>query len=157
MTQTTDRLTIDNLGIKTHERYAQDQAYLDTSYIKESSQIPPLAEITTTVSTFSSQMELLFHLERRNSAWAYFSYPPKYRSQPKRFFSHRLLPTIFWDEKEEEHPKGKSFFQKILDILKKRAKKESEAAAIKNLLSTIEHLDSLLLSANTKRKQYQKG
>lgn len=52
--------TIDNLGIDTYIRYAQDQQYLEKDLIKESKLIPSQATIEVSTPSFSSEYEILF-------------------------------------------------------------------------------------------------
>lgn len=169
------KVTIDKLHIKSHERYAKDQANLDLKLISESSAIPQHSEITGTSAIYSSKLEELFELQIRNIPWAIFSPPPKYTIQSRRFFSYRLLPKISCqdddeDESEEEKEerenseKGAKSLNLIKEILEAK-KKEAEAAhtfakdkaKLLNLLESIKRLDKLLSFINSKKLQYQKG
>jgi hypothetical protein len=158
--------TIDNLDIKTHERYAQDQQIYDKSFITESTLLSPHLEIAATSTIYSSKWEELFEMGTKNIPWAAFS-PPAHQRQTNRFFSYRILPTIFvaeeTDEEEEEEQKKRED-----EILKKviRAKKgknqdpslfERDRSSILNLLETVRSLNQMLSQINSRKLQYQKG
>jgi hypothetical protein len=168
-------VTIDQLDIKIHERYAKDQEALDPKYITESTAIAAYSEIASTSSIYPSSWELLFDLQVKNIPWASFSPPLRYGVQSNRFFSSQTLPSIyFYDqtEDEEEEPeneeKQKKGGRKRLALLKKvinRYKRklqsitdfENQKTAIVNLLESISYLDKLLGQINAKKRQYQKG
>lgn len=96
-------VTIDQLDIKIHERYAKDQQQLDTKYIKESTAIAAYSEIVGTSSIYPSNWEILFELQIKNISWAAFCPPLRYTLQSNRFFSYQILPTIYLrDELDEE-------------------------------------------------------
>ncbi|HSW87194.1 MAG TPA: DUF5399 family protein [Rhabdochlamydiaceae bacterium] len=165
-------VTIDKLDIKVHERYAQDQQKLDTSYIKESASIAPHSEIIGTSSIYSSKWEELFEIQAKNISWANFSPPPGYQFQARRFFSYLIAPSIpLWEEDQEEvesdteEDKGE-MKKSLLDLLTsvKSDKKggishliEKEKTILLNLFDSIKELNTLLKHINSRKIQYQKG
>lgn len=166
-------VTIDNLDIKNHERYAQDQVTFDSKYITESASFGIVSEIAGTSVIYPSNWEILFDIQIRNLPWAYFSAPLKYNVQSNRFFSYRILPTISFDEEEEEdeeqeerenqekEEKREEFLKKISSAEKGSSQTlvdfESEKSSIINLLDTIRYLDKILCQINCRMRQYQKG
>jgi hypothetical protein len=165
----TKATTIDNFDIKIHERYAQDQIALDKTFIVEPSLISQHFEITGTSSIYASKWEELFELGIRNIPWAAFTPPPRYQKQAKRFFSYRILPTIFVDDEEQDEEEQESEEKKRgREILKKAhaAKKgasedpflfERDKTTIINLLQSVLHLNKLLTQVYARKLQYQKG
>lgn len=166
-------VTIDKLDIKVHERYAQDQQKLDSSYIKESASIAPHSEIIGTSSIFSSKWEELFEIQAKNISWANFSPPPGYQFQARRFFSYLIAPSIpLWDEDQEKRDEGdteedgEEIKESLLDLLTsvKSDKKggishliEKEKTILLNLFDSIKELNTLLKHINSRKIQYQKG
>jgi hypothetical protein len=163
-------ITIDNLGIKDHVRWAQDQALLDPVYLAESPLAAHHPEILWTTSIHSSKWEELFEWHNRNLPWAAFTTPDKYHLVSKRLFSYRLFPTIHWEEEsdesddsdQEEQEDEMSDLVKQLIQLKKfpnqpAALFEKDKSAMLNLLNVIKYLNSLLRQINTRKLQYQKG
>lgn len=167
-------VTIDKLDIKNHERYAKDQQKLDTKYITESTAIGNYSEIVGTSTIYPSNWELLFELQIRNLPWAVFAPPFRYNVQSNRFFSYRILPSIYVDDEEEgeenqdeeEHDHKKErhraeFLKKISNAQKgvkqSLASFEQEKTAITSLLEKIRYLDKILGQINSRKRQYQKG
>ena len=160
--------TIDNLDIKIHERYAQDQKILDRTFTKETSLLSSHAEIAATSVIYASKWEELFETGIRNVPWAVFSPPSFYHQKPHRFFSYRLLPSIYVEDENEEEMDEDSERKKEGELLKKalQAKKgrnqdsslfERDKTAIVSLLKTVVHLNELLTQVNSRKLQFQKG
>lgn len=176
---TTNRMTIDNLDIKAHERYALDQQKLDLRYIDEATLIHPHSEILGVSSIYSSKWEELFEIHKRNISWASFCPPPRYNLQSNRFFTYCIFPSIAVeeerdkeDEKEREdqeenseeerkRDRAASLLEKILSAKKRGAKPadlfEREKTDLIDLLESIKYLNKLLLQINGRKLQYQKG
>src|SRR6185503_616314 len=95
-------VTIDNLDIKDHIRWAQDRALLDITLVKESKEVSAHPEITGTSIIFSSQLEELFSWEKGMLPWANFSPPHNVSLFHKRLFSYRLFPHISSEENTDE-------------------------------------------------------
>lgn len=153
------RVTIDNLDIKVHERYAQDQLQLDNKYITESQAIGRQTDFAATSSIYSSQWEILFGTHLVNVSWAFFCEPPKYNAQRNRFFTHALCPIDMQDDqgekdKEDEEEEENELVQKVIQAEKF---KESDKAAILNLFESMKLLNGILAFINAKKLQYQKG
>lgn len=166
-------VTIDNLDRKYHERYAQDQELFDPVYSKESTDIPRHSEITGTSSIYSSKWEELFEIQLINISWGSFGPPPKYHVQSRRFFSYRIIPSIYVGLEEEmqeekqndpdqENPLAESDL--IQEVLKIKATKrgtshlvEKEKTAVLELLFSLKDLNTQLSQINSRKIQYQKG
>jgi hypothetical protein len=150
-------VTIDNLGMKTHERYAQDQEVLESKYITESFSIAPHSESVGTSSIYSPQWEALFDLHLCNTPWALFSAPPKYHVQRNKFFASRIVPGVNWEEGEETFP----LLDKILDAPKAENQSnlsfEKDKTAILNLFESVKRLNILLAEINAKKMGGLKG
>ena len=164
-------VTIDQLDIKDHVRWAQDQEGYDVSFVKESHIIAQHPEILGTSVIYPSKFEELFELQRRNLPWANFSPPRNFHAFSKRLFSYRLFPNIYWndkEEKEEDEEKEPSEEDSNCDLIQEviRVKKlenqiqslfEKDKSAILNLLESIKWVNQLLKQINARKLQYQKG
>lgn len=172
-------ITIDNLDIKDHVRWANDQNHLDSVYLTEAQAIAHLPEMLGTSAIYTSQWETLFEWQKRNAHWASFAPPSKYHLASKRLFSFRLFPTIYWKEEEEEgteddQPSAEEFVEKkdkespAVNLVKEVINTaaffhqpsivfEKDKTTILNLLESIKYLDGLLAQITGKTMQYQKG
>jgi hypothetical protein len=159
-------VTIDQLDIKDHVRWAQDQEGYDISFVKESHLVAPHPEILGTSVIYPSKFEELFELQKRNLPWASFSPPGNFHMFSKRFFSYRLFPNIYWEEEEEDEEKEED--DSKCDLIREviRAKKlgdqshtlfEKDKSAILALLESIKWVNELLIQINARKLQYQKG
>ncbi len=160
--------TIDNFDIKVHERYAQDQQVFDKTFILEAQLLSPSFDKVATSAIYSSKWEELFELGMKNAPWAAFSPPPAYARQPNRFFSYRILPSIYVEETDEDGEEEEEEERKENEILKKaqEVKKdknqdsflfERDKTAVINLLKAVVSLNQLLGQINARKLQYQKG
>ena len=93
------RVTIDRLELKDHVRWAQDREVYDPTFIDEAMVIAPHPEFAGLSAIYSSKMEELFDLQKRNQHWAAFAPPDNFHFFSRSFFSYRLFPS--WKEGEE--------------------------------------------------------
>ncbi len=164
--------TIDNLGIETSTRYAQDQKELDPALLRESRAVAPQAEIESVTPSFPSEVEQLFGLEKRNLTWASFLAPPKYSEQKKRLFSYHIIPSLGPEEKKEAQiTKVKNFLpqeregdkeeksnkQREWEMKREKEEEEKEKKILLTLLNSMSDLDKFLSAVNARRSQYQRG
>jgi hypothetical protein len=161
-------ITIDQLDIKDHVRWAQDQADYDVSFVQESHLVAPHPEILGTSVIYPSKFEELFELQRRNLPWASFSPPKNFHLFSRRFFSYRLFPSIYWEDEKDEEEKESSEKDSSHDLIQEviRAKLlenqtqslfEKDKSTILNLLESIRWVNQLLKQINARKLQYQKG
>ncbi|MDJ0652201.1 MAG: DUF5399 family protein [Simkaniaceae bacterium] len=167
--------TIDNLGIDTSVRWAQDQAYLDKSLIKESPFISRQTTIDVTSPSFASAFDALFQTNKRFAPWALFLAPNAYNLQKMRLFTYQSIPSLGSYEflsAQIEKMKAK------VTLSKKARKKRQEAGqgpeyswedeheekeemheskTLIALLEHLQHIDSMMIAINSRRSQYQKG
>lgn len=172
----TKPVTIDQISIKEHQRYAEDQKHLDLSFIKESPLVAPHPGITGTSAIYSSKWEELFEIQKKNLPWAQFMPPEEYFSQANRFFSYVIIPSILVDDNQEEGEKSNdeedeeiedmlerkfSVFMKIIKAKKHPDQSntlfERDKTSILNLLDELKRLNKLLAQINSRKLQYQKG
>lgn len=155
-------MTIDNLDVAVHERWAQDQEKLDPKYLS-SAETPNHFEIAGTSILYPSQWEELFEVHVKNIPWAAFTPPPHYRLQPNKFFTHRIVPSIDTGMEGKEEEEKESFYEKILRKAEERRKQKALAAvqreetALTNLFDIVQTLNVLLEQINARKTQYQKG
>ena len=145
-------ITISDIGIKAHERYAQDQKNLDTRYIHESPFIPAQSEVIGTSIIYSSKWEALFELNLINIPWAMFLPPPKYHGKRKRLFSYRVLsknPSFDPEEDQESFEEKKQLLWK--------SENETDKLPLLRLLDVIHFLNNMLKDIHCRMGQYQKG
>lgn len=169
--------TIDNLGMESSSRYAEDQKRYDASLAKEAAAIPLRTEIDVTSPAFSSEWEKIFGLDTRTILWADFHPPAKYHEQKKRLFTFQIIPSLGSEEKNEAQtekvsaliPLLEEKFEKREDKERKKAftyaweeerekeDEKKEKAILLRLLHCISNLDKHLIEVNSRRGQYQKG
>ena len=99
-------VTIDNLEMKDHLRWAKDQEVLDVAFVSESSIVAHHPEILGMSMIYTSKFDELLELQR-NQHWACFSPPKNFQLFRKGFFSHRLFPHIDWEDSGEGSDKNK--------------------------------------------------
>ena len=146
-------VTIDQLEMKDHVRWAKDQSHLDVSLIKEAELIAHHhPEILGTSVIYPSKLEELFELQKKNLHWASFEPPKNFHLFSKRFFSYRLFPNLDWEEEEEEE---KDQDQELMEEVAKAQSPDKDA--ILNLLKSVGWISRLLKQINARKLQYQKG
>lgn len=164
-------VTIDNLDIKDHVRWAQDQTDLDPFYLTETQAVAHHSETLGMSTIFSSQWASLFEWEKRNLSWASFAPPQKYHFASRRLFSFRLFPSIFWEEEQEEGHEGEeneqekerseNLREQVINVAAFADQPsilfEKDKTVILNLLESIKYLDELLAHICARKLQYQKG
>jgi hypothetical protein len=161
-------VTIDQLDIKDHVRWAQDQTAQDVVFLQESQIVALHPEILGMTTIYPSKLEELFELQKKNLPWATFSPPQQYQMFSRRFFSYRLFPNILWKEGEESEDEGNEeellqndLIQAVMGVKKLSSQSgslfEKDKAAILNLLEAIKWINKLLLQINARKLQYQKG
>lgn len=158
--------TIDNLGIETSTRYAEDQEYFDASLIRHARDIPSQTGIATTSPTFQSEVEEMFQFGKGSAPWASFLPPPNYSASRRRLFAEQLIPKLGRPEMQE------SQMERVDAIANEEKKKGGEAfpqskgkgdvvgnekQLILNLLQNVYLFDQQLIDINSRRAQYQKG
>jgi hypothetical protein len=161
--------TIDDLGIETYTRYAQDKSLLDNKIIQESQFIPFGAEMDVTLPSFSSEFDILLETNKKNASWADFFAPPFYFEQKKRLFSFQIIPSLGSDEKKEsqllrikERAKRDEEQQKerpptSWEEEREDEEKKKEKTILLKLIDRVNALERDLIDINSRRNQYQKG
>ncbi|MBY0529714.1 MAG: DUF5399 family protein [Rhabdochlamydiaceae bacterium] len=169
-------VTIDNLNIKDHVRWAKDQEWLDPTYTREVSLVSHHPEVLWNSTVVTSKWEELFEWQKRNVSWANFEAPEKYHMVSKRLFSYRLFPSIYWKEEEEgsedqeneqekredeREQEGSNLMKEVLNLEKFPNQPmplfERDKSTIISLLESIKFLNTLLAQINARKLQYQKG
>ena len=161
--------TIDDLGVDISNRYAKDQQLYDKSLIQEARRISSQTSIEPLAQAFGSEMEGLFQTSQRNQSWALFESPKNYYINSPYIFSFQILPSLGNEEnfillkqrvrekvEKEKKKKGKtrqSLFEDEIEI----KENEEESQKIIAFLDILEQLDRLIIEANSKRSQYQRG
>lgn len=160
-------VTIDNLDMKDHVRWAHDQQTYDTSLVTESAIVAPHPEILGMSLIYPSKFDELFELQNRNQHWAAFSPPSNFHLFSKRVFSYRLFRSIHWEtDEEEENPEDEN--EPTTDLIRAvgRIKKskdqpisafENDKDCVLDLLESIQWLNQLLKQIYGRKLQYQKG
>ncbi len=161
-------VTIDNLGIKDHMRWAQDQQILESAYSTEASVVAPHPEVLGMSMIYTSKFDELFDLQKRNQHFASFSPPEDFHLFRKRFFSYRLFPSIDWEDKEENMGDSDENQDPDLDLIHAitRIKAagnqasslfEKDKCAMLGMLESINWINKLIKHINARKLQYQKG
>ena len=166
----TTSVTIDQLHLKEHVRWAQDQTALDVSFVKESHLVAPHSEFLGMSIIYPSKFDELFELQKKNLPRACFDPPKNFQSFSRRFFSYRLFPNIHWEEeetkdKEDKAPQEEEPSSDLL-LLVNRLKQignqthslfEKDKSIVLQLLEEIKWINELLKQINARKLQYQKG
>lgn len=154
-----ETVTIDNLNIRTHKRWAEDQARIDPNFLEESAKVSPATEVTGTSSIFASRWASLFGIDIRHLPWAGFTPPAKFNMQAKRFFSYRIIPSLTFplDSQDEGEDEEKQRKNRLKTFLQAHKGNQSDKEILNDLLDTIFNLDDLLGTILVKKLQYQKG
>jgi hypothetical protein len=152
--------TIDNLGIDSSTRYAEDRAYYDDSFVKEA-RIPLQAQIDVTLPSYASEFDLLFETDKRYSRYATIPAPRGFYEQKRLIFSNLIIPHLGTLDKRE------TLLQKLSQMGMggnanqpynlEQEKTSFEREALISLLKKLQSLDQTLIDINSKRTQYQKG
>jgi hypothetical protein len=158
-------ITIDNLDIKDHVRWAQDQVLLDPVYLSEAQTIAHHPELLGMSAIYESQWAALFEWQKRNVPWATFAPPLKFHLASKRLFSFCLLPTIFWNDAEEEpgeeQESDSDLWRQVMNVAAFAHQPtplfEKDKSAILNLLGSIKDINGLIAHISARKLQYQKG
>ncbi|MCB1106789.1 MAG: DUF5399 family protein [Chlamydiia bacterium] len=167
--------TIDNLGLESSIRWAQDQSYLDKTFTKESPFISLSTQVDVAHPFFRSEFDTLFQTTMRFAPWASLIAPKGYNLQKMRLFTFQAIPSLGTSEFLS------SQMQKIRDKIdrskKARAERrkegkgaeyawedekeeEDELRESKSLIALLDYLqtvDTLLTQINSRRNQYSKG
>ncbi|MES2121971.1 MAG: DUF5399 family protein [Chlamydiota bacterium] len=169
------RITIDQLDIKEHIRWAVDQETYDASYVNESTQVALHPEIISSSHIYPSKLEELFELQKRNMPWASFAPPHNFFLFSKRFFSYRLFLDIHCEDKSEESSDEENneepseeeqlLHHNLMTQVKHQSKFEGQSSVhfekdkstLINLFESIEWVNGLLKQISARKLQYQKG
>lgn len=153
--------TIDNLGLDTSTRYAEDREFFDESYIRDARSVTSQISVTTTTPSHQPEFDLLFDLGKRKASWASFYPPPLYYASRRRIFSEQVIPQLgspdkqetqllrieaVGDEEKKKHP-----------LPNQKEQLEQEKQILLKLFGNIHTFDQLLIDINSRRAQYQKG
>lgn len=154
--------TIDNLGVETSTRYAEDRQGFDESFIKEARLIPEHTKIATSPPSFKSEFDALFELGKRGAVWAAFRPPANYYAYRRRLFSEQLIPILGSPDLQETKLErieavGEEEKKKHHDVEKEENEIEKEKRILKKLLTNLHLFDQILIDINSRRAQYQKG
>lgn len=153
-----EAVTIDNINIETHKRWAENQAHIDPTFLKESAKVSPLTEVTGTSSIFASHWAALFGIDIRHLPWAHFTPPARFNTQAKRFFSHKIIPSLtFPQDKEEDDGEEQDRKERLKALLASYRGEKKDIEILSELLDTIFTLDDLLGKVLAKKLQYHKG
>jgi hypothetical protein len=155
--------TIDQIPLKDHVRWAQDQQQLDPVFVTEASIVASHPEILGMSLIYPSRLEELLEMQKKNQHWASFSPPKNFHLFGKRFFSHRLFPNIEWEDwKDEEVEGGEPDLMQTLMKLKTTGAHnttlfEKDRCTMLGMLESIQWINKLLKQINALKLQYQKG
>ncbi|MBF5059794.1 hypothetical protein NEPTK9_001312 [Candidatus Neptunochlamydia vexilliferae] len=167
--------TIDNLGVETSVRWAQDQAYLDKTFTKESPFISLSTSVDVAAPFFESEFDSLFQTNQRLAPWAFLLAPKGYNLQKMRLFTFQTIPSL--GTEEFLTAQAQKIQDKVEAAKKQRAERrktgkgseyawedereeEEEVRESKTLLALLDYLqmaDTLLGEINGRRNQYSKG
>ena len=161
--------TIDNLGPENYNRYAEDQALFDKSFVTEPGKVAAQAAMDITRPAFRSQFRLLFGISFLHPQWATFTPPRLGLGRQKLLFTSQVLPFMGTTDKKEaqkERIESRPKEEKEKEEKKRRPqwqqdKEEHDEEREKNILldlfSCLESLNTDMMAILTKMRQFQKG
>lgn len=158
-------VTIDQLDLKDHVRWAEDQQVFDVTLVQESQLVGSHPSILGTSAIYSSKFEELFELYKRSNSWAFFPPPKNFTHFSKRLFSHRLFSDMDWEEEENEEQEQETvshdLMQKIATYQIEEASAssvfEKDKSAVLSLLESMNWLTDMLKQIYGRKMQHQKG
>lgn len=167
--------TIDNLGVETSVRWAEDQHYFDQSIIKESPYITRATLIDVAIPFYKSEFDTLFQTTFRFAPWAALTAPQGFLFQKMRLFTYQAIPSLGSDEllsaqiqkirekveaAKEERAQNRAIGKGREYPWEDEREEEEELRQSKTLIVLLEYiqmLDSLMTQINSRRSQYSKG
>ncbi len=165
-------VTIDNLDIKEHIRWAKDREIFDAALVHDTHQIAQHPEISGLSAIFPSQLEELFNWEKGVNPFANFAVPYNVHQFSRHLFTYRLFHNIHWkqanddeDASEEDESEGKSKPEEnlLLQIKAVRTSShnstifEKDKSTLISLLESIQSINKMLEQITSRKLQYQKG
>ena len=172
-------VTIDQLHLKDHVRWAEDQEGFDSFFVTDSQVVASHPEVMGMSAIYPSKFDALFELQKRNLSWAAFEAPKNFHLFGKRFFSHRLFSHFEWEgekegkehqgerednssNEEQEQQDGLKKLMETIASLKRLQHQtpslfEKDKTTLMSLLESIDWINSLLIQINGRKLQYQKG
>jgi hypothetical protein len=159
-------VTIDNLDLKDHVRWANDQDVQDPFPIRETLLIAPHVGQFGDSAIYASKFDELFELQRNNLPWATFATPEDFFLLSRRLFSHALFPSLHDTPQEESDDAPQEDFishltQRVISLRKRGNQPssffEKDKTVILSLLESIKTLNDMLQEVNARKQQFQKG
>jgi hypothetical protein len=164
--------TIDDLGIDSSIRYAENQTELTQT--KSLTVAPSLVTKSTELQNATplfTEYDSIFQTNLRNKGWANFLTPPGFTQQGGTCFSFQMVPSVGSQEqllmlkqriqdKTDKEQKNSGVFTSQQDLLEHQLKAKqivSDAGKISSLLDTLLSLDKILADLNSLKNRYQKG
>ncbi len=170
-----DPKTVDNLGLDSSVRWAQDQAYLDKSLSKEAPFVSRSTQIDVAHPFYRSEFDTLFQTSSRFAPWALLSPPSGFNLQKMRLFTFQIIPSLGTHEflsaqmqkirdkvdnsqkaRAQRRQEGKGSEYEWEDE-KEEEEEFRESKALIALFDYLQVLDTLLSQINSRRNQYSKG
>ena len=161
--------TIDNLGVENYNRYAEDQALFDKSFISEPGKVAAQATMDITRPAYRSQFRLLLGISFLHPQWATFAPPKLGIGRQRLLFMSQILPFMGTtdkkeaqkeriknrrqEEKEREDKRGRPQWQQD----KEEHDEEREKNTLLALFACLEALNTDMIDILTKMRQFQKG
>lgn len=168
----TKPVTIDNLGIDSSRRYAQDVTQTDTEFFQDSGRVSQQTSVLAT-SPRISEFDELFGTLIRVPSWASFSPPPNFTSHARNLFSYQLIPSLgaqseldtcielvenYQDDSSRGEVKRQTDQeQSRQDNNQEANEEESDKKKILSMLQSVQRLDRILELINSRKGEFQKG
>ncbi|HAZ15163.1 MAG: hypothetical protein A2Y28_01060 [Chlamydiae bacterium GWC2_50_10] len=161
--------TIDNLGVESYTRYAEDQALFDKTFLTEPRKVLPPALIDVTLPSFRSQFRLLLGISLLHPSWATFAPPEEFAATKRELFTTQLLPMMGSADKKsalmerikkrpkEQLEREKGEKRPLWEEEREKRDEEQEQKSLLELFSCLEFLNKDMIEILTKTKQYHKG
>lgn len=140
-------VTIDNLGAESSRKYAEGQAQLDLSLIKDSQSIPVHTGVSVLKPSFPRELETLLHSQPTTTTWSLLL-------PPEQYYGRAHVPSLLKDRLDVH-------LQKIAESPPEKEESSEEHARAQHKLQTcltlLKQQQQMIIETNSKRSQYQKG
>lgn len=151
-------VTIDNLPIDTHQKYAESQKM---SAARTQETLSAFPEILGTSTIFASKLEELLETPAGSTPWATFCPPPGYTEQAKRFLeSFALFLKEIRDNTEEgasENPELRKFVETVNEKIETALANEKDKGTLLNMVDCLGRINEWVWFVKTHNIRQQRG
>lgn len=148
-------VTLAELSIQVHNRYAQDQEILSQTQDLALDAAPHF-QISVVNPVYSSECDKITGFDKRVQTWGIYSPPPNYTpAKPRGYFGSSILPSLTPQEKAFAEQKQRLLAAELKEGIS--SEMEAQRTCLFDLLSSLEELEELFQSAQSERLRTQRS